>query len=133
MANDQHIYEQAVRIENDMSKVEQRILPDNASREDYPMFDGLLAYFPAALAEVSRWSIVGNRKHNPGEQLHWAREKSTDHENKIVRHLLDARQVDKDGFVEATALAWRALALLQTILEERGWSEGKNGKWKEKS
>jgi hypothetical protein len=105
-----------------------RHLPDDASREDYPMYDGLLAYFPAALAEVARWSVVGNRKHNPGQPLHWAREKSTDHENKIVRHLLDARAVDKDGFVEAVALAWRALALCQTILEERGHAEGANAR-----
>lgn len=110
--------------------VERRILPDDGTREDFPMYDGLLAYFPAALAEVARWSVVGNRKHNPGQKLHWAREKSTDHENKIVRHLLDARAVDKDGFVEAVALAWRALALCQTILEERGWAEGANARKK---
>ena len=109
---------------------EPRVLPDTSVREQYPLFDGLLSYFPAALCEVARWSIVGNNKHNPGEPLHWAREKSTDHENKIMRHLLDARQVDSDGFVEAVALAWRALALCQTILEERGWTSGKNGQWK---
>lgn len=114
----------------EMPEVERRVLPeDSKTREQYPLFDGLLAYFPAALCEVARWSIVGNNKHNPGEPLHWAREKSTDHENKIIRHLLDARQVDSDGFVEAVALAWRALALCQTILEERGWAEGKNAKW----
>lgn len=116
-------------IVNELLK-EPRMLPeDSKTREQYPLFDGLLAYFPAALCEVARWSIVGNNKHNPGEPLHWAREKSTDHENKIIRHLLDARQVDSDGFVEAVALAWRALALCQTILEERGWAEGKNAKW----
>lgn len=106
-----------------------RVLADDGKREQYPLFDGLMAYFPAALCEVARWSVVGNRKHNgPEAPLHWAREKSTDHENKILRHLLDARQVDKDGFVEAVALAWRALALCQTILEERGWAEGANAR-----
>lgn len=105
-----------------------RILKDDGNRESYPLYDGLFAYFPAALCEVARWSVVGNAKHNPGQPLHWAREKSTDHENKILRHLLDARQVDKDGFVEAVALAWRALALAQTILEERGWPEGTNAR-----
>lgn len=108
-----------------------RYLPDDSKvREQYPLYDGLFAYFPAALLEVSRWSGVGNAKHNPGEPLHWSREKSTDHENKILRHLLDARQTDEHGFVEAVALAWRALALCQTILEERGWPEGANAKWK---
>lgn len=152
MANDRNIYETACKgeskvyeslphalrkeIEAEVNPVvakEQRVLPDSGGiREQYPLFDGLMAYFPAALCEVARWSIVGNAKHNPGEPLHWAREKSTDHENKIMRHLLDARAVDKDGFVEAVALAWRALALCQTILEERGWAEGKNGKWNAK-
>lgn len=106
-----------------------RILADDNNREDYPLFDGLLAYFPAALLEVSRWSKVGNDKHNPGEKLHWAREKSQDHPNKILRHLLDYDQVEENGFIEAVPLAWRALALCQTELEKRGWSEGRNGLW----
>lgn len=109
---------------------EKRVLPDKSEiREQYPLWDGLMAYFPAALCEVARWSTVGNAKHNPGEPLHWAREKSQDHKNKIIRHLLDADKVDSDGFVEATGAAWRALALLQTILEQRGWAEGENGRW----
>lgn len=107
-----------------------RVLADDDKREDYPLFDGVFAYFPAALCEVARWSKVGNNKHNPGEKLHWAREKSTDHENKILRHLLDADKEMDDGFIEATALAWRALALCQTLLEKRGWAEGANGRWK---
>jgi hypothetical protein len=110
--------------------VARRILADNASREQYPLYDGLFAYFPAALCEVARWSVVGNDKHNPGQPLHWARDKSTDHENKILRHLIDAEQVDKDGFIEAVALCWRSLALCQTILEKRGWPEGANARRK---
>ena len=95
-----------------------RHLPDDSSvREQYPLFGGLFAYFPAALLEVSRWSKVGGAKYNK-DKLRWVREESTDHENKILRHLLDARQVDENGFPEAVALAWRALALCQTILEE---------------
>ena len=105
-----------------------RHLPDDSSvREQYPLFGGLFAYFPAALLEVSRWSKIGRAKYNK-DKLRWVREESTDHENKILRHLLDARQVDEHGFVEAVALAWRALALCQTILEEHGWAEGVNGR-----
>lgn len=118
----------AAAMPGSVANAQPRVLQDDDKREQYPLYDGLMAYFPAALCEVARWSIVGNNKHNPGQQLHWAREKSTDHENKILRHLLDARQVDKDGFVEAVALAWRALALCQTILEERGWAEGQNAR-----
>ena len=106
-----------------------RVLADDGNRESYPLYDGLFAYFPAALCEVARWSMVGNDKHNPGEELHWSREKSTDHQNKILRHLLDYDQTEENGFIEAVPLAWRALALLQTELEKKGWAEGRNAKW----
>ena len=55
------------------------------SRDDYPLFTGMLAYFPNALSEVARCSKVGNDQHNPGEPLHWARHKSTAHADKILR------------------------------------------------
>ena len=106
----------------------ERILPDDPNvRQQYPLYDGLFAYFPAALCEVARWSKVGGSKWND-DKLRWVREASTDHENKILRHLLDARQKDSQGFYEAVALAWRALALCQTILEEDGWPEGANAR-----
>lgn len=107
-----------------------RYLPDDdAVRRDYPLFDALFGYFPAALCEVARWSKVGGAKHNDGE-LRWVREVSTDHKNKILRHLLDADKEVDDGFIEAVALAWRSLALCQSLLEKRGWPEGENAKWK---
>lgn len=93
-------------------------LPDDDKlRLEYPMADGLLYYFPAALAEVSRVSKIGNDQHNPGEPLHWARSKSTDHENKILRHLAEAGTKDSKGVRHTARLAWRALALLQVELE----------------
>lgn len=107
----------------------QRVLADDGNREQYPLADGFFFYFPAAICEVARWSKVGNDKHNPGESLHWSREKSQDHANKILRHLLDYDQVEENGFIEAVPLAWRAMALAQTELEKRGWAEGRNGLW----
>jgi hypothetical protein len=107
----------------------ERVLADDDKRDQYPLYDGLLAYFPAALCEVARWSQVGGAKHTPGEPLHWKREVSTDHENKIMRHLLDADKEVDDGFIEAVALAWRSLALCQSLLEKRGWAEGANARW----
>ncbi len=107
----------------------ERVLADDSRREEYPLADGLLFYFPAALLEVSRWSRVGNLKHNGDSHLHWAREKSTDHPNKILRHLMDYDKVEQNGFLEAVPLAWRALALCQTELEKLGWAEGRNGMW----
>ena len=106
----------------------ERILPEDGRREDYPLWSGCMAYFPAALLAVSKWSKIGGAKYN-NDELRWVREVSTDHENKILRHLLDVRQLDDDGFpADAAALAWRSLALLQTILEEQGWAEGANAR-----
>lgn len=90
---------------------------DDDKRREWPMADGLLDYFPNALAEVSRVSFKGSEKHNPGQAMHWARGKSSDHRNKILRHLVDAGKLDKDGIRHSANLAWRALANLQEELE----------------
>lgn len=91
------------------------------SRDDYPLFTGLLAYFPHALSEVARCSKVGNDQHNPGEPLHWARHKSTAHADKILRHLRDSlfEPLDDDGVLHVVKVAWRALALAEEALEVR--------------
>lgn len=90
---------------------------DDAERRDFPMYDGLMAYFPNALAYVAKVSKIGNQQHNPGQPMHWARGKSTDHENKIMRHLADVGRKDGRGVRHSGSLAWRALANLQEELE----------------
>lgn len=93
-------------------------LPKDAEgRKDVPMARGLLDYFPDALAEVARVSKAGNDQHNPGEPLHWAKEKSTDHADCVIRHLVDRGTLDTDGQRHSAKVAWRALALLQIELE----------------
>lgn len=93
-------------------------LPDDAAeRNQFPMAEGLLDYFPNALAEISAVSRIGNDQHNPGEPMHHARNKSTDHANKIVRHLIDRGKRDSKGIRHTAYLAWRALALLQEEIE----------------
>lgn len=89
----------------------------SADRKKRPLARGLLDYFPDALAEVAYTSWVGNEQHNPGEELHWAKEKSTDHADCIVRHLLGRGTNDSDGVRHSAKVAWRALALLQTEIE----------------
>lgn len=89
-------------------------------RKESPMFRGLLNYFPDALMYVSHVSWVGNEQHNKGEELHWARNKSQDHSDCIVRHLLEYDKLDDDGLYHAGKVAWRALALLQKLLEQKG-------------
>ncbi len=93
-------------------------LPDDAdARNKIPMADGLLDYFPNALAAVAEVSRIGNEQHNPGQPLHWARGKSTDHANKIVRHLIDRGKRDGKGVRHSAYVAWRALAQLQEEIE----------------
>lgn len=99
-------------------------LPTDAkTRKDAPIARGVLDYFPNALAAVAELSRIGNEQHNPGQPMHWARDKSTDHADCILRHLIDRGTVDTDGVRHATKVAWRALALLQTEIEDAAQRE----------
>jgi hypothetical protein len=91
---------------------------DPKARKNLPITRGVLDYFPDAIAAVADVSRLGNEQHNPGQPLHWAREKSTDHADCIARHLIERGSVDVDGARHSAKLAWRALALLQTELEQ---------------
>lgn len=97
---------------------------DSAERKRWPLFSGLLRYFPAALANVSNHSFIGNEKHNPGQPMQHARDKSSDHEDCIVRHLVDASEHPAGSLAridELRGVAWRALALLQVECELAGY------------
>lgn len=112
-----------------MSAPRENVLPtDSEERKRRPIVTGVLDYFSAALAEVAFVSWVGNQKHNPGEPLHWSREKSADHVDCEVRHLIDRGGSDEvklpSGEVvrvrHSAERAWRALADLQLELEAEG-------------
>lgn len=93
-------------------------LPTEAkARKAIPICTGVLDYFPDALAAVAEVSRLGNEQHNPGQPLHWARGKSTDQEDCLVRHLLERGTIDTDGSRHSAKLAWRALAILQLEIE----------------
>lgn len=92
---------------------------DAKARKERPIARGVLDYFPDALAEVAHVSFIGNEQHNPGEVMHWAPAKSTDHADCILRHLIDRGKLDKDGLRHTAKVAWRALALLQTELDSQ--------------
>jgi hypothetical protein len=98
-------------------------LPDSPTgRKTLPIMTGAVDYFPLALAEVAKISKAGNEQHNPGQPLHWARGKSSDHADCVLRHLVERGTIDKDGQRHTAKAAWRALALLQEELEaEAGW------------
>lgn len=84
---------------------------DSAERKTYPVHSGVLRYFPAAIAKVAHQSWIGNEKHNPGEELHWARGKSDDHLDAAARHLTEG---------DLPGAAWRILAALQLQCEAEG-------------
>jgi Domain of unknown function (DUF5664) len=86
-------------------------------RKGYPLATGLLDFFPDALAEVARLSLVGGQKHHPGEPLHWLREDPSGNPDSLMRHLVDRGKVDTDGVPHSAKVAWRALAILQLELE----------------
>lgn len=105
------------------------VLPENDSdRGDILLASGLIDYFPNACAAVARHSAKSNAKHNPKQPMHWARDKSTDHRNKIMRHLVDAGGFDADGNRHSVAIAWRGLALLEDELIAEGATPGRNAK-----
>jgi hypothetical protein len=113
---------------------------DYDGRKAIPIFEGVLMYFPKALAAVAEVSHAGNQQHNPGEPLHWARGKSMDQYNTALRHMMDHRMGggrldpkqegqeinngwrmearDKDGVRHLAKAAWRVLAALQLAIEE---------------
>lgn len=107
-------------MRNDIRAMSQRMsLPRNAQdRKNIPIYSGVMAYFPDALAAVAEVSKVCNEQHNPGEPLHWAREKSVDHADCVARHLMEHGLLDTDGMRHSAKMAWRALALLQLEIED---------------
>jgi len=94
-------------------------LPDDPkARKAYPVASGFLDYFPDAVAAVANLSHIGNEQHNPGQPLHWARGKSGDEADTMMRHFLQRGTTDTDGVRHSVKMAWRALALLQKEIEE---------------
>lgn len=115
-ADERDVTDDPLRYINPAPK-RQRLLEDTSEkRKQYPVAMGLLDYFPDACAAVAEVSFHGNEKHNPGEPMHHARGKSTDHADCIGRHLIERGGFD-GPIRHSAALAWRALALLQEELE----------------
>lgn len=91
-------------------------------RKEVAVSRGLYAYFPDALALIARHSVRANEKHNPGQPVHWSREKSSDHEDCIARHSLsvavDPDSMDGDA-PHILCRAWRSVAALQLWIEAK--------------
>jgi len=93
---------------------------EGTTNKDFPVYSGVMRYFPLALKEVARISVQGNVQHNEGvDFLYWDRKKSYDHADALARHLMNAGFTDDDGMLHSAKVAWRALAMLQVELEDR--------------
>lgn len=93
---------------------------DYQARKDLPLWDFMFKYFPDAWLAVVKVAVAGNNQHNPGEPLHWAREKSTDQLNTAFRHQFDygtGTKVDVDGCHHLAKAVWRLMAQLQLDIE----------------
>lgn len=106
-------------IQTDVVEGQSRpMITDNSTeRKRTPIWSGVLQYFPRAMAAVARVSYKGNEKHNKGEPLHWARGKSMDQEDAILRHMINPYERDEDGELHIVHVAWRALAAAELALE----------------
>lgn len=89
-----------------------------------PVAQGALHYFPRAISAVARLSEIGARKYS---WKGWAAVPDGENRygNALARHELRLENgldaVDSDtGVLEATAVAWNALARLELILKRTG-------------
>lgn len=92
----------------------------DTDRKALPIWTGFVMYFPDVIAEVARVSRIGNDQHNPGEPLHWARDKSTDQMNTAFRHMVDHAQgarYDTDRARHLAKAIWRLCAACQLDIE----------------
>ena len=135
---DERYYAESGSVAFNKQVVTPTTLPqDSAARKEIPLFQGVLQYFPAALAEVAKVSKFGNDKHNAhlGHMQH-TRGLSMDHADCLLRHLVDieggAAYDPESGLPQVAYVAWRALALAQEWLEEHhGAPMAPNAKEKE--
>lgn len=104
-------------------------LPTNdRMRKQIRAFMGFLVYFPDATALVALLSKQANDQHNPGQPMHWAKEKSTEELDSLVNHLIDIASKgelsqDDDGMLDAIKVAWRGMANLQRLVDKYGMDQ----------
>lgn len=97
------------------------LVADEATRrKQTPIWSGVMQYFPKVWEHIAHVSWRGNQQHNPGQPLHWAREKSTDQLDAAMRHMLDhaAGAKDTDGQYHLAKAIWRLCAEFQLYLEK---------------
>lgn len=94
---------------------------DRDARNAIPIWDGNIMYFPDVPAEVAKVSVAGQKQYG-FDKLRWNREVSTDHHNKVIRHMLDdamGEWLDSDGTFHLAKAVWRLSAALQLRIEQQ--------------
>lgn len=96
---------------------------DDETRKTIRIWQGCFKYFPDALAAVAQLSKLANEQHNPGQPMHWAKEKSTEELDSMFNHLADIASQgddsrDVEGALHAVKVAWRALANVQRLADQ---------------
>jgi len=110
---------------------------DDKARKGLPLFKQITRYFPKALREITKVSVVNNVRYNPDREptnINWNRPLSTDQLGSLFRHLLeyevDGKVFDlvpsdvakKTGITQVYVLAeaaWRSLAALELEIEKQ--------------
>ena len=94
----------------------------NEERKATPIFSGFIKYFPNAIKDVARLSLIANNQHHPDKPLHWDMNKSKDELDSCMRHLIDYAsgiETDDDGVKHLTKCAWRMMGMLERTLTDK--------------
>lgn len=103
---------------------QQKELSLSESRKRVPLHTFTTEYFPLANLAAAHLSYQGDKKHNPDNKgkMRWAREKSGDHLEAAMRHLMEPERIDiETGLPEIVSAFWRLGAATQIMLEQMGW------------
>lgn len=93
---------------------------NHKERKALPVYSGFIKYFPKAIREVTKASVIGNKQHLPGQSLEWDRSKSSDEPDALIRHILDHAEgeiFDTDGVRHLAKAGWRIMAWIEKELE----------------
>jgi|SRR6185503_3510780 len=92
---------------------------DSQERKKFPVWSGVIKYFPRAIVAISNVSWRGNQQHHPDKELNWDMSKSTDEWDAQMRHDMEhmvGDTTDEKGYLVLAQAAWRALAKLERYL-----------------
>ena len=96
---------------------------ESQERLKYPVFSGVMMYFPDAIAALAKHSLDSFKQHNPdGGPIWWDPSKSIGTLDQLTRHSIDAQVAFSAGDFkkaekEAAAVHWRAAELHQRMLK----------------